>query len=261
MPQLPAGTVTFAFTDIEGSTRLLQELGDEVYATVAAGHRRIVRSAFTEHGGTEIDTQGDAFFFSFPRARDAAAAAVDAQRALRRHAWPDGKELRVRMGLHTGEPHVGDEGYLGIDVVRAARIAAAGHGGQILVSETTRALLGNQLPEGAAVHDLGEQNLKDIQHEHIFELTVDGQSSAYKPLKTERAQAGPDEFAVRFEQRIQNMVERHLERAFAADGEAAPIEAQGLTKMALGGLGIAFAGLAGLVLVAALVVVLVRLVL
>jgi len=261
MAQLPGGTVTFAFTDIEGSTRLLQELGDEAYATVAAEHRRIVRSAFTEHGGAEIDTQGDAFFFSFPRARDAAAAAVDAQRALRTHEWPDGKELRVRMGLHTGEPHVGDEGYLGIDVVRAARIAAAGHGGQILVSETTRALLGNQLPEGAAVHDLGEQNLKDIQHEHIFELTVDGRSSAYKPLNTQKPQARSDDFAVRFEQRIQNMVERHLERAFAGDGDAAPLEAQGLTKMALGGLGIAFAGLAGLVLIAALVVVLVRLVL
>src|SRR6516164_8226224 len=105
MPQLPGGTVTFAFTDVEGSTRLLQELGDQAYATVAADHRQIVRSAFTDHGGTEIDTQGDAFFFSFPRARDAAAAAVDAQRALRRHEWPNGKEVRVRMGLHTGEPH------------------------------------------------------------------------------------------------------------------------------------------------------------
>ena len=261
MAQLPGGTVTFAFTDIEGSTRLLQELGDEVYATVAAEHRQIVRSAFTDHGGTEIDTQGDAFFFSFPRARDAAAAAVAAQRALRTHTWPDGRELRVRMGLHTGEPHVGDEGYLGIDVVRAARIAAAGHGGQILVSETTRALLGNQLPEGAAVHDLGEQNLKDIQHEHIFELTVDGQSSAYKPLNTQRPHPRSDDFAVRFEQRIQNMVERRLERAFAGDGDAAPLEAQGLTKMALGVLGIALAGLAGLVLIMALVVVLVRLVL
>ena len=261
MPQLPGGTVTFAFTDVEGSTRLLQELGDQAYATVAADHRQIVRSAFTDHGGTEIDTQGDAFFFSFPRARDAAAAAVDAQRALRRHEWPNGKEVRVRMGLHTGEPHLGDEGYLGIDVVRAARIAAAGHGGQILVSETTRALLGNRLPEGAAVHDLGEQNLKDIQHEHIFELSVDGRSSAYKPLKTAaEPKKRSDDFAVRFEERIQNMVERHLERAFAGDGADARIEAQGLTKIAFGGLGIAFAALAGLILIAALVVVLVKLI-
>ena len=119
-----AGTVTFAFTDIEGSTRLLQELGDEAYATVARDHRRIVREAFGEHGGSEVDTQGDAFFFSFPRARDAVAAAVAAQRALRGHAWPEGREVRVRMGLHTGEPHIGDEGYLGLDVVRAARIAS-----------------------------------------------------------------------------------------------------------------------------------------
>ena len=260
MAHLPAGTVTFAFTDIEGSTRLLQELGDTAYATVAADHRRIVRAAFGEHGGTEIDTQGDAFFYSFSRARDAATAAVDAQRALRSHAWPEGKELRVRMGLHTGEPHVGDEGYLGIDVVRAARIAAAGHGGQILVSETTRALLGNQLPEGVAVHDLGEQNLKDIQHEHIFELSVDGQSSAYKPLNTIQPRSRSDDLSIRFEERIQGYVERQLERALGGDG-AAQGEPPGLpTKLALSGLGIAFASLAVLALLIALVVVLVKLV-
>ena len=176
MSQLPGGTVTFAFTDIEGSTRLLQELGDEEYGRVSGDHRRIVRETFGARGGTEIDTQGDAFFFSFPRARDAVAAAVEAQRALRDHEWPGGRELRVRMGLHTGEPHLGEEGYLGLDVVRAARISAAGQGGQILISETTRALIGNQLPEGVAVHDLGQQDLKDIQHEHIYELTVDGRS-------------------------------------------------------------------------------------
>jgi class 3 adenylate cyclase len=120
-----AGTVTFAFTDIEGSTRLLQELGDDAYATVSRDHRRLVREAFRAVGGEEVDTQGDAFFFSFPRARDALSAAVAAQRALRAHAWPDGREVRVRMGLHTGEPQLGDEGYLGLDVVRAARIAGA----------------------------------------------------------------------------------------------------------------------------------------
>src|SRR5215208_156266 len=174
----PGGTVTFAFTDIEGSTRLLQELGD-AYADVARDHRRLVRGAFTARGGTEIDSQGDAFFFSFPRARDAVAAAVDAQRALRAHAWPDGTDVRVRMGLHTGEPTVGEEGYLGIDVVRAARISAAGHGGQILISETTRALLGNQLPAGAVVHDLGEANLKDVQHEHVFQVSIDDGPSEF----------------------------------------------------------------------------------
>src|SRR3954447_5880846 len=106
MTSLPGGTVTFVFTDIEGSTRLLQELGDG-YAEVTREHRRIVRDAFTAQGGSEIDTQGDSFFFSFPRARDAVAAAVAAQRGLRDHAWPGGRDVRVRMGLHTGEPSIG----------------------------------------------------------------------------------------------------------------------------------------------------------
>src|SRR4051795_2657860 len=184
MSELPGGTVTFVFTDIEGSTRLLQELGDEGYERVSGDHRRIVRETFGAREGREIDTQGDAFFFSFPRARDAVTAAVAAQRALHEHAWPGGREVRVRMGLHTGEPHVGDEGYLGIDVVRAARIASAGAGGQILISETTRALLGNVLPDGVAVLDLGEQHLKDIQHEHIYEVAVDGRSTGYKAKPT-----------------------------------------------------------------------------
>jgi class 3 adenylate cyclase len=214
MSQLPGGTVTFVFTDIEGSTRLLQELGDEEYGRVSGDHRRIVREAFSARGGTEIDTQGDAFFFSFPRARDAVAAAVDAQRAMRDHAWPEGREVLVRMGLHTGEPQVGEEGYLGIDVVRAARISAAGHGGQILVSETTRALFGNQLPEGVAVHDLGQQDLKDIQHEHIYELTIDGRSVPAAPLKKKAPKPRSEEMAARFEERISAYVERKLASAF-----------------------------------------------
>jgi class 3 adenylate cyclase len=215
MTSLPGGTVTFAFTDVEGSTRLLQQLGDD-YAGVARDHRRIVREAFAARGATEIDTQGDSFFFSFPRARDAVAAAVDAQRALRDHAWPEGSDVRVRMGLHTGEPQIGDEGYLGLDVVRAARISAAGHGGQILISETTRALLGNQVPEGVAVHDLGEQHLKDIQHEHIYEISVDGGPAGTKPLKT----APQDDLESRFERRINAYVERQLEHALGEGGDA-----------------------------------------
>src|SRR5215813_14548560 len=214
MSTLPGGTVTFVFTDIEGSTRLLQELGDEGYGRVSGDHRRLVRETFRARDGTEIDTQGDAFFFSFPRARDAVAAAVDAQRALRDHTWPDGRELRVRMGLHTGEPHVGEEGYLGLDVVRAARISAAGHGGQILISETTRALIGNQLPEGVAVHDLGQQHLKDVQHEHIYELTIDGRSLAGKPLKTEKATSAQEDMGDRMAERINAMVEDRLESVF-----------------------------------------------
>jgi class 3 adenylate cyclase len=227
MSTLPGGTVTFVFTDIEGSTRLLQELGDD-FAEASREHRRIVRGAFGERGGTEIDTQGDSFFFSFPRARDAVAAAVGAQRALRDHSWPGGAELRVRMGLHTGEPNVGDEGYLGIDVVRAARISAAGHGGQILVSETTRALLGNQLPDGVQVHDLGEQNLKDIQHEHIYELSVDGAPAESKPLKTERK----DTMESRLEDRINAYVERQIEQAFTGPSPSASAP----VKSAAGGL-------------------------
>src|SRR6188472_4412363 len=198
MSTLPGGTVTFVFTDIEGSTQLLQELGDEGYGRVSSDHRRLVRETFGARSGTEIDTQGDAFFFSFPRARDAVAAAVDAQRALRDHEWPDGQEVSVRMGLHTGEPHVGEEGYLGLDVVRAARISAAGHGGQILLSETTRALVGNDLPPGVAVHDLGEQNLKDIQHERVYELSLDGRPAGIRPLKTQAVDNRVDAMAQRF---------------------------------------------------------------
>lgn len=213
MSSLHSGTVTFAFTDIEGSTKLLQELGDEAFGALSRDHRRIVRETFGEAGGTEIDTQGDAFFFSFTRARDAVAAAVDAQRALRDHEWPEAKEVRVRMGVHTGEPQVGEEGYLGLDVVRAARISAAGHGGQILISETTRALLGNQLPEGVAVHDLGQQHLKDVQHEHIYELTIDGRSLAGRPLKTEKPQSKQEDMAARMEDRINAYVEGRIESA------------------------------------------------
>ena len=182
MNALPSGTITFLFTDIEGSTRLLQELGD-AYGEVVRDHRRLLRDELGEKGGTEVDTQGDAFFYSFTRARDAVAGAVAAQRALAGHSWPEDKEVRVRMGLHTGEPSVGEEGYLGLDVVRAARICSAGHGGQILVSETTRALLGNDLPEGVSVVDLGQQDLKDVQHERIYQLAIDGDQS-FPPLKT-----------------------------------------------------------------------------
>jgi class 3 adenylate cyclase len=226
MASLPSGTVTFVFTDIEGSTRLLQQLGDS-FADIARDHRRLVREAFAAQEGTEIDTQGDSFFYSFPRARDAVAAAVAAQRALRDHPWPEGAEVRVRMGLHTGEPHLGEEGYLGIDVVRAARISAAGHGGQILVSETTRTLLGNQLPDGVQVHDLGKQNLKDIQHEHIYELSVDGAPADSKPLKTERA-ATTD---ARLEERISAYVEQQLEDAFANPSSATKQAASGLLML------------------------------
>jgi class 3 adenylate cyclase len=208
---LPGGTVTFLFTDIEGSTRLLQELGDG-YGQVVADHRRLLRDVFQAAGGSEVDTQGDAFFYSFPRAREAVRAAVDGQRALATHVWPGGAEVLVRMGLHTGEPTVGDEGYLGLDVVRAARICSAGHGGQILLSETTRALLGNDLPERVSVRDLGQAHLKDIQHEHVYELALDESSRSFPPLKAEDPE---DTFEKRFDDRINRYVEEQLEAALS----------------------------------------------
>jgi predicted ATPase/class 3 adenylate cyclase len=151
MPELPSGTVTFLFTDIEGSTRLLHELG-EAYAEVLAEHRRAVREAFLQHGGIEVDTQGDAFFVAFARASDAVLAASAIQDALA--AGP----TRVRIGIHTGEPVVTDEGYIGVDVHRAARIMGAAHGGQVLLSETTARLLDS----AAELRDLGEHRLKDL---------------------------------------------------------------------------------------------------
>ena len=174
MATLPSGTVTFVFTDIEGSTALLKRLGER-YPELLAAHRQIVRDVFELHGGVEIDTQGDAFFFAFARARDAVAAAAEVQKEHAKHPWPGGETVRVRMGLHTGEPAVGEEGYHGVDVVRAARLSATGKGGQVLLSETTRALLGSALPDGVSVHAVGERHLKDMDEpERVYELAIDG---------------------------------------------------------------------------------------
>jgi YVTN family beta-propeller protein len=180
----PTGTVTFLFTDIEGSTRLLRELRDD-YATALADHQRIIRAAIADHDGSEIDTQGDSFFAAFRRAKDAVGAAVDAQRALAAHAWPQDKRLRVRMGIHTGEPTVGGERYVGLGVHRAARIAAAGHGGQVLVSATTRELLRDDPPPDVSLQDLGEHQLKDLDEpERIYQLAAPGLDADFPPLKT-----------------------------------------------------------------------------
>jgi class 3 adenylate cyclase len=159
---------------VEGSTGLLKRLG-EGYSAVIAEHRRLVRECFGARDGVEIDAQGDSFFYAFARARDAVAAAVDVQRAHADQSWPAGEQVRVRIGLHTGEPAVGTDGYVGIDVVRAARLAATGQGGSVLLSETTRALLGSSLPDGVSVHALGERRLKDIDEpERIYELEIEG---------------------------------------------------------------------------------------
>src|SRR5439155_10968860 len=160
MRQLPTGTVTFLFTDIEGSTRLLHELGDS-YVDALADHRRLLREVFDRHDGVEVDTQGDAFFVAFGRAKDALAAATEARQAL-----SEGP-IRVRVGLHTGEPVITEEGYVGIDVHRAARVAAAGHGGQVLVSQTTRDLLGSDVE----LRDLGEHRLRDLaEPQRLYQL-------------------------------------------------------------------------------------------
>jgi predicted ATPase/class 3 adenylate cyclase len=169
-PELPTGTVTFLFTDVEGSTRLLLEHGAG-YSDLLAGHRSALREAFARHDGVEVDTQGDAFFVAFSRATDAVAAATEAREAL------ETGPIRVRMGVHTGEPIRTDDGYVGMDVHRAARIAAAAHGGQIVLSETTRRLLEND----ASIRDLGEHRLKDLVHaERLYQL---GEGD-FPPLRT-----------------------------------------------------------------------------
>jgi len=181
---LPTGTVTFVFTDIEGSTRLLHHLGDG-YLAVLEEHARLIREAIAEAGGIEVATEGDAFFCVFPTAPQATAAAAGMQQALAAHDWPEGTALRVRIGIHTGEGILGGDNYAGLDVHRAARIGAAGHGGQVLLSQTTRALTEHALPESVAIRDLGEHRLKDLEHpEHIHELLIDGLPQEFPPLRS-----------------------------------------------------------------------------
>ena len=180
MSEPPRGTVTLLFSDIEGSTRLLKRTGD-AYADLLAEHRRLLREAFARNRGHEIDSEGDAFFVAFESANDAAAAAADAQLALAGHDWPDGNEVRVRMGMHTGEPRAVDGRYVGLDVHAAARVVAAGHGGQVLVSESTRALL----DERFQLRDLGEHRLKDLSGtQRLYQLQVEGLPAEFPPLKT-----------------------------------------------------------------------------
>jgi YVTN family beta-propeller protein len=182
--ELPVGTVTFLFTDVEGSTQLLKQLRDR-YGEALEDHQRILREVFAEHGGHEIDTQGDSFFVAFRRAKDAVAAAIACQHRLRAHAWPDDRELKVRMGIHTGEPSVGGARYVGLGVHRAARICAAGHGGQILVSQTTRELLRDDPVPEVSLRDLGEHQLKDLDEpERLYQLIAPGLQEEFPPLKT-----------------------------------------------------------------------------
>jgi YVTN family beta-propeller protein len=183
--ELPVGTVTFLFTDIEGSTQLLKQMGGELYAHALDDHRRILRDGFAEHDGREIDTQGDSFFVAFRRAKDAVACAIACQRTLMGHSWPEDSALRVRMGIHTGEPAVGGERYVGMGVHRAARICASGHGGQVLVSQTTRELLRDDPIPEVTLRDLGEHQLKDMDEpERIYQLVAPGLQETFPELKT-----------------------------------------------------------------------------
>jgi class 3 adenylate cyclase len=174
---LPSGTVTFLFTDIEGSTLLLRELG-EAYLAAFAEHRRILREAFARHSGVEVGTGGDAFFVVFRSAAQAVAAAAEAQESL----WPG--PIRVRMGLHTGEPYISEGDYVGLDVHMAARIAASGHGGQVVLSAETQVLLGGDVP----LVDLGEHRLKDFDDPvQLFQLG----EGRFPPLRTYPGQPYP----------------------------------------------------------------------
>ena len=175
---LPQGTVTFLFTDIEGSTALARKLGPE-YGELRSEHRRMLREAFARYSGHEIDTAGDGFFVAFERAGDALAAAVEAQRALA------GAPVRVRMGLHSAEPHLDDEGYTGVGVHRAERICSAGHGGQILLSNATAGIVEDLGLAGTSLVDLGEHRFKGMERrQRVFEVRVDGLPAEFPPLRS-----------------------------------------------------------------------------
>ena len=184
MSSLPSGTVTFLFTDIEGSTRLLQQLGKK-FATLLAEQQQLLREACETHNGSVVGTPGDSFFVAFPRAMDAVNAVVQSQHALNAHMWANGVKVRVRMGLHTGEAQISSSDYVGIDVHRAARIAAAAHGGQVLLSQTTYDLVESELPDGVTLRDLGEHRLKDLRRpKHLYQLVIAGLPSDFPPLKS-----------------------------------------------------------------------------
>ena len=189
MADLPSGAVTFLFTDIQGSTRLVKQLRDR-YGEVLADHQRLLRAAFVAHGGHEVDTQGDSFFVAFSSARDALLAAVEGQLALLSHTWPDGVEIRIRMGVHTGQAIASGGRYTGLAVHRAARIGAAGHGGQILVSQATQTLLEDEEEDlHFFLRDLGEQQLKDLDRPvRLYQAAADGLPAEFPPL---RPDAGP----------------------------------------------------------------------
>jgi predicted ATPase/class 3 adenylate cyclase len=190
-PDLPTGTVTFLFSDIEGSTRLAQKLDPATFGDLIEQHHRLLRAAFAAHAGVERGTEGDSFLVIFRTAPDAIAAAIDGQRSLAAAPWPDDLAVRVRMGLHSGAAIAGGDDYVGLDINRAARIASAGHGGQILISDSTRALTEHDLPAGASVRDLGRHRLKDlVQPEHLFQLVAEGLPAQFPAPRTLEGSVG-----------------------------------------------------------------------
>jgi class 3 adenylate cyclase len=177
------GTVTFLCSDIEGSTQLLKQLGRDRYAGVLADQRRLLREVFAAHGGEEVDTQGDSFLVAFRSAEDALRGAVEAQRAVAVHDWPDGSDLRVRIGIHSGDADSSDGRYVGFAVHRAARIGATAHGGQVLVSSATRELVEDDLGDGISLVDVGTVRLKDFDRpERIAQVEAPGLEQGFPAL-------------------------------------------------------------------------------
>ncbi|MGN6377811.1 MAG: adenylate/guanylate cyclase domain-containing protein [Gaiellales bacterium] len=221
----PAGTVTMLFTDIEGSTRLLRALGER-YGDLLRDHQALLREVAGSHGGRVVDMQGDAFFFVFPTSKAALLAGVEAQRRLSVHAWPDDARVRVRMGMHTGEPALSGDGYLGIDVVNAARICSAAHGGQLIVSESTRALARSDPPPEIRFRDLGEftldgldepQRLYQVESAGLLESFPPPRTSGPEPPSVSTIEQRADEWSSRIEALVTSRVESSLERSFRTD--------------------------------------------
>ena len=220
---LPVGTVTFLFTDIEGSTRLLRDLGTERYGEILTEHNRLLREALAAAGGTEVDRQGDSFFVVFRTAGAAVRGAVAAQRAIAAADWPGSRAVRVRMGIHTGEASLGSDGYVGFAVHQAARIGDAGHGGQVLLSGTTASLVEHELPDEVGLRDLGENRLPDLERpQRLFQLVVDGLQSDFPPLATREPVGGTTVLLER--ERELASIERALEAARAGAGRLVAIE-------------------------------------
>ena len=190
--ELPTGTVTFLFSDLEGSTLLVRELGTPTFTVLLEEHHRILRSAFARPGATELGTEGDSFLVVFPEAADAVRAAVRAQLDLAAASWPESASVRVRIGIHSGSGTLGGDDYVGIDINRAARIASAAHGGQVLISDATRALVADRLPDGVRLQSVGSYRLKDLPGtERLWQLEDSWPRRVVPTPASTRRQAGP----------------------------------------------------------------------